>query len=68
MSLSISNLWMDLIDVNMSLLGLDDQLVIKERKRIGTDRYFRLWIFEMLTQQKKNTDFAPESSDWSCLT
>ena len=53
MSLSISNLWMDLIDVNMSLLGLDDQLVIKERKRIGTDRYFRLWIFEMLTQQKK---------------
>ena len=54
MSLSISNLWLDLIDVNMSLLGLDDQLVIKERKRIGTDRYFRLWIFEMLTQQKKH--------------
>ena len=40
------------------------KLLRKERELGET---FPLWISEMLTQQK-NTDFAPESSDWSCLT
>ena len=42
-------------------------LLKKEKELRERERDFRLKICEMLTQQK-NTDFASESSDWSCLT